>query len=542
MKRVVYELVTHGDKTALRCVRATMDAFRAVGFACRMVGPVCCGYEPSEEDHVVGIPALILQDFEKTDAEELWVLSDTLMGPALPLDGLIAKAYAKMEDAWRLTQGAGFFGLKRSALAKPTVQNWLLQGAWTEDAFCSAIDDAGLQSGVLYDTADMANLTTAPLLDEPVRMLQERGCPFFMHEVFHRDYGTVIDTTLGHMGMMLYAYLRDTLHYNVKPLWDYLLANYHQVDLFYNLHLQYTLSTHIAPEAAVREHLKTHRLALAMHLYYDDLLAQSRAYVDCFPPETEVFITTDSQLKKQLIEQAFADCNVNCVEVRVIQNRGRDVSALLIGLRDLASYDYVCFFHDKKVLQTKPGTVGIGFAYQCVENLFATPAYVLNVVDLMARNPQIGLLSPPAPNHSDYFFTLGMDWGPNWDTALRVYQRLQLHVPISQTKMPIAPLGTCFWFRGAALAALMGHPWRYEDFPPEPNATDGTVLHAVERIYPFAAQEAGFCPAYICSDRFAALEYTNLRYYVRGFQRILVNNGMINRQQALCKMAQDRLR
>lgn len=506
----------------------TQQAFREVGFVCRTLQGSGAGFD-----------AGLLRELLATDADELWLLSDRLMGPVFPLTELLARADACTQDAWLLTQGSGFFALKRSALEAQAVQTWL-QGQRDEEGFELALQSAQLTGQVMYDTSDWAELTTAPLLDEPVRMLSERRCPFFLHEVFHRDYGRVIDTTLGHMGQQLYAYLQAE-GFDMDMLWDFLLATCHQEDLYRNLHLTYTLSTRIAPEAAVHEHLKTRRLALAMHLYYPDLLSQARAYAEAFPPETEVFVTTDTAEKQLLIEQAFEGCAVKRVEVRVIENRGRDVSALLIGLQDLAEYDYVCFFHDKKVLQTKPGTVGMGFAYQCSENLFATRAYVLNVIDLMARNKRIGLLSPPAPNHADYFFTLGMSWGPNWQPALELYGRLGLGVPISEDKTPIAPLGTCFWFRGAALARLFAYPWQYEDFPAEPNQTDGTLLHAVERIYPFVAQAEGYCPAYICTDRFAALEYTNLLHYVRGFQQVLVSNGCLNRQQTMCESARQRL-
>lgn len=46
----------------------------------------------------------------------------------------------------------------------------------------------------------------------------------------------------------------------------------------------------------------------------------------------------------------------------VIQNRGRDVSALLVATKKfIMNYDYVCFMHDKKVTQLKPETIGYGF-------------------------------------------------------------------------------------------------------------------------------------------------------------------------------------
>ena len=89
-----------------------------------------------------------------------------------------------------------------------------------------------------------------------------------------------------------------------------------------------------------------------------------------------------------------------------------------------------------------------------------------------------------------------------------------------------APLGTMFWFRPKALKPLFDKDWDYKDFPPEPNKIDGTLLHAVERVYPFAAQQAGYYPAIGMTDKFAAIEYNNLRFYLRDFNNIVVNQGI----------------
>ena len=67
-------------------------------------------------------------------------------------------------------------------------------------------------------------------------------------------------------------------------------------------------------------------------------------------------------------------------------------------------------------------------------------------------------------------------------------ERLNLSVPLDAHKEVIAPLGTIFWFRPAALKPLFDHDWQWEDFPPEPNDIDGTILHAIERAYGYVAQ------------------------------------------------------
>ena len=67
-----------------------------------------------------------------------------------------------------------------------------------------------------------------------------------------------------------------------------------------------------------------------MHLYFMDMLDQSAAFAAKFPPQTDVFISTDSESKKQQIEQAFASLPLHSVTVLVVENRGRDVAAFSV--------------------------------------------------------------------------------------------------------------------------------------------------------------------------------------------------------------------
>ena len=51
--------------------------------------------------------------------------------------------------------------------------------------------------------------------------------------------------------------------------------------------------------------------------------------------------------------------------------------------------------------------------------------------------------------------------------------------------------GSMFWVRTKALKGLFAHDWEYDEFPKEPIETDATVLHALERLYPFCVQNEG---------------------------------------------------
>ena len=72
-----------------------------------------------------------------------------------------------------------------------------------------------------------------------------------------------------------------------------------------------------------------------------------------------------------------------------------------------------------------------------------------------------------------------------------------------------------FWFRPKAMKSLFDKDWEYSDFPKEPNAMDGTLLHAIERAYPYFAQKEGYYSAWVMSNKFAKIEITNLYYLLR---------------------------
>ena len=541
MKRLVVYLIRQPELRKAGYVLKTVAALEKAGLS---VSILCEGKLPAElaEHHAASVPGGGLAGALRNlpEAEELVMLDDRLMGPLNDLADWLSRADAFEGDAWVLARRAPMVGLRSRARANKALLTALLRGETDLLAVCKA---EGVSAGELYDTSAMASLTEDPLLDEPLRMARDVGCPFFLHKVFHRDYDEVIIRTLGHQAQVFYKWLMEKHPVAIDPLWDYLLANCHQEDLFFNMKLCYVLPTKGCHRTAVEKHLETHPLALVMHLYYEDKLPEAYAYAARFPASTHLYVTTNTEEKRQAILKILSPLPLGKLDVRVIANRGRDVSSLLVGVADIYDrYEYVCFFHDKKTLQTKPGSIGAGFAHKCAENMFGSRDYVYNVIRLFAENPRLGMVAPPPPHHADYFFTLGTAWGPNYKLTKNLRDQLGFTAPIAEDKLPLAPLGTCFWFRAKALKPLLSPGWTYEDFPPEPNNADGTILHAMERIYPFSGAEAGYYPAYVLTDRYAKVEYTSMRYYVRGYNEVCFKHGILSYHRNMREEIARRLR
>lgn len=485
--------------------------------------------------------------------DEVIMMNFTIMGPVYPLSEMFESMSARDLDFWGITmyhkyeKGDPFGTIECGyipdhiqshfiAVRTPMLKSIEFQSYWNnmqeikdyrdavgchEAMFTKRFSEKGFKWDVYADMGDGYN--NHPILCATREMLEGKRCPIFKRRSFMQDYSNIIHDTVGQEAIEAYDFIDKHTDYDVNLIWDNILRLENQADIKKNMQLNYILDSKHGTD--ISEVLKKKRVALVLHFYFEDLAEYCLHYVQSMPKEADIYVTVGSEKKKKIIEETFSVLENN-VKVILIENRGRDVSALLVGTKDfIMDYDYVCFVHDKKVTQLSPQTVGVGFSYKCFENLLPTKEFVQNVIRTFEENPRAGLLTPPPPNHGDYYITLGLEWGKNYDITVELAEKLGITVPIDKKKEPIAPLGTMFWFRPKALKLLFDQDWEYKDFPAEPNKIDGTLLHAVERIYSYVVQQEGYYPAWIFSEKGAQIEVTNLNYMVRGLNNAVFHMG-----------------
>lgn len=490
--------------------------------------------------------------------DEIVVANNTLMGPVYPFSEMFSEMAERDLDFWGITKHYSFdfdpFGCNEYGYIPDHIQSYFVvfrkafvaskdfQEYWDnlpelnsyddavgkhETVFTKKFGDKGYKWDTYVYTDDIKDLNQNLLMVVPKLLIEQKKCPIFKRRNFFQPYEYMLHNTTGQPAMELYEYLRVNNLYDTDMIWENLLRTCNHADFVKNLQLQYILPSNMAPVEQVNSYLKNNKVALIMHLYFEDLIEYSFKYASSMPADTDIYITTDTEKKKEKIIEKFTQLKCSKLEVRIVQNRGRDVSGLLVGVKDIImNYDVACFVHDKKCGQIEPGSVGDSFSYKCFENTLHNTMFVYNVIHTFIENPRLGILSPPAPNHNVYYTTLGAEWVTNFENTKELASELGITVPMDEAKEPVAPFGTFFWFRPAALRILFDNDWEYEDFPPEPNGIDGTLLHAIERLYPFAAQQAGFYPGYLMVDKFAAIEVNNLAYYLREYNHVLLENRM----------------
>ncbi len=250
------------------------------------------------------------------------------------------------------------------------------------------------------------------------------------------------------------------------------------------------------------------RILIALHLHYIDTVKSYIKFAEAIPSYIDIIFTvSDKKVKKILYNTDFVNRR-NCKIIEK-QNRGRDISAILVACRaEVLKYDYICFLHDKKEKKSEYEK-DIKTWVRCLwENMIGSAEYIENVITLFLKNPDLGLLVPPFPI-SEHLSILYSDvWGDDYSLTKELIDKMGLICDLSVEKQPIT-LGTVFWARVSALRKLFEIDWQYESFDEEPLKDDGTISHAIERVLAYVAQDAGFNTGWVMTERYAGefLEY-----------------------------------
>ena len=485
--------------------------------------------------------------------DEVVFFNFTMFGPLYPFADMFQEMDTKELDFWGITafNGADFdpFGTIKYKYIPEHIQShfiavranllrsfefkkyWNEMGEITcyeeavghhEAIFTKEFADKGYKWETYVDTSDLKDYAYCPIIMAPLELIKNRKCPIIKRRSFFHSYEDYLSTTTGEVSVEAYEFIRDHLKYDVNMIWDNILRLQDMSDIKKNMHFNYIL-----PQEFVNQNIsyaEDRKIALIIHIYFTELIEECIRYADSMPKNADIVITTDTEIKAQAIKIKFKEAGYTKLGVKIIENRGRDVSSLLVGCKDIImNYDYVCFAHDKKVKQLLPESKGASFSYKCFENILASKEYVQNILCTFEKESRLGMLMPPPPNHAEYYSTLGLEWSWNLEETKKLAKKLKLNIPMSWDKEPISPLGTMFWFRPKALKTLIEYNWQYNDFPEEPNKTDGTLLHAIERIYSYVAQHEGYYVGWAMSDKYARIEVTNLNYMLRKINQPIFN-------------------
>jgi glycosyltransferase involved in cell wall biosynthesis len=226
------------------------------------------------------------------------------------------------------------------------------------------------------------------------------------------------------------------------------------------------------------------RCALHAHFHYPELATDFLRRMGRNQSRCDLLLSTDDNGKARTLRKATAGYGRGKVSIRVTPNRGRDIGPFLGDFAEdiMRDYDIIGHVHGKRsvAIDAAMGERWREFLWQ---NLIGDLHPMMDIIiDRFAADASAGIVFPSDPHLPD--------WDRNRDIAEDLAGRMGIKEPLP----PFFdyPNGTMFWARAVALKPLFDLKLGWSDYPEEPLPNDGTILHALERLLPFAAQHAGY--------------------------------------------------
>lgn len=503
---------------------------------------------------VDGIAHISWDNLEHYD--ELFMLNDSFLGPFYPLQNLMDAMEASDADFYGafknyeekdITESDGhrfkhghlrgsicyFYIIKNRLLhsnefkkywsTMPEVKTDFDTFFFSEFDFYDYVVDCGFKVDA-YQSDKFKGYYYDNLTHNMKALIEQDSIPFARMRAFGSDMkyqSLLID--YGKDPRETLEFIDKKTDYDANLIWDYLLRTKNLTNIWNQLQLEYIVSQN----SVEKPFLYSKRIAVILHIYYKDLVESLADYCLNFVENTSFFVTTTSYETEEKINIEFSKRNLN-FECTIRPNVGVGMSSLWVTYADKVTsgeYEYMCYFHDKKSPYTQYQINGKQFAEHCYQNLFGTKAVVKNIINLFEDNKRLGVLGVPMVYHGGYFGTKSRCWHLNYLNTVELAQKLKLNVPIDEWVAPVAPYGDMFWFRSDSLKKAIGVGLTYDDFD-VPYSPDGTMMHAMERIYGLAAQDSGFYYADVINSDNARSDLVNYQYMLYGLVDLMFAKGV----------------
>jgi lipopolysaccharide biosynthesis protein len=225
------------------------------------------------------------------------------------------------------------------------------------------------------------------------------------------------------------------------------------------------------------------RIGAVVHIFYPEFAAEFAEALRHLGPDAQVMITTDTAEKRAAILEAFAGWPEDAVAVRLVANRGRDIAPKLTAFTHRYSeFDLLLFMHSKLA----GSKAGQDWRENLIAGLIGSEAVVRSIRAIFEAEPRTGMVY--CQHHEAARRWTG--WQKNFGTA----RKLATHWDLRLKRLGEIdfPSGSMFWARPAALKPILRLGLSTDDFPEEPIKIDGTLAHAIERLFALGTEQAGY--------------------------------------------------
>jgi Rhamnan synthesis protein F/Methyltransferase domain len=218
-------------------------------------------------------------------------------------------------------------------------------------------------------------------------------------------------------------------------------------------------------------------IAVVIHAFYEDVFDEILGYLkNIHSTELKLYVTTPIELyesthrKLQQQQHSFY--------VLPVSNRGRDILPFIKIMPEVLKngHDLFIKLHTKKSIHREDGDL---WRKDIFEKLLCEPALKTNI-DYLINNPEIGILGP-----TEHIVPMKLYMGSNTVRVTQLAGRMGVDGDTLENINFVA--GSMFIARTKAIIPLMNITLTETDFEAEAKQNDGTLAHAIERLFSVSA-------------------------------------------------------
>lgn len=223
------------------------------------------------------------------------------------------------------------------------------------------------------------------------------------------------------------------------------------------------------------------KVAVIAHVYHEDLWPEISDRLRAWDIEFDLHVTTTHDRAERIA--ALVGHDWPGAIIASFPNRGRDIASFVQQTRVAvdSGAELLCKVHTKRSAHRADGAQWRRDLYS---KTLGDRNSVRRILQAFAHNAALGIVAPEGHVVSGELY-----WGANAARVLGLAARLGYQ---GDPTPFVFAAGSMFWARGRALQPVLDLKLSSNDFEEEAHQVDGTLAHALERLFPIAAKLGGY--------------------------------------------------
>ena len=228
------------------------------------------------------------------------------------------------------------------------------------------------------------------------------------------------------------------------------------------------------------------KICVQAHVFWEDLIPEITDKTNEIPYKFDLFITTTTSNKADIIIKYLKlHSKANSFHVSIVENKGRDIIPFINQLKPvIQNYKYFCHIHSKKSSYSETGEIWREYLF---ENLMGNSQIVKEILHYFETDSKIGVIFPQNID----FIRKNVEWGGDYAICENLMSRINKNYKINKENL-VFPAGNMFWGRTDALKQIFDLDIQINEIPAEEGQRDGTIMHAIERLWLYLADSNGY--------------------------------------------------